>query len=114
MTIVVTGGRTYTWTELIHGRLDKVHAEDPITLLVEGGAAGMDTESRSWAIINDVKYVTVRAKWSIHGHKAGPLRNQEMLDEYSPQACVASPGGAGTADMRRRCQAAGIRIIEVE
>jgi len=56
----------------------------------------------------------VRAKWSKHGRAAGPIRNQEMIDECKPDLVVAFPGGRGTADMVRRAKAAGIRVIEVQ
>ena len=45
--------------------------------------------------------------------KAGPLRNQRMLDEGKPDLVVAFPGGGGTKDMVRRSVKAGVPIHEV-
>lgn len=43
---------------------------------------------------------------------AGPIRNQQMLDDGKPDLVVAFPGGKGTADMVRRARVAGIPTIE--
>jgi YspA, cpYpsA-related SLOG family len=54
------------------------------------------------------------ADWSKHGKAAGPIRNQQMLDESRPRLVVAFPGGRGTADMVRRAKAAGVRVREIK
>ena len=52
------------------------------------------------------------SKWKMHGKKAGPLRNQEMVDAGT-DLVVAFPGGRGTADLVRRARAAGLQILVV-
>ena len=47
------------------------------------------------------------------GKKAGPLRNQRMLDEGKPDLVVAFPGGGGTKDTVRRAVQAGVIIHDV-
>ena len=47
------------------------------------------------------------------GKRAGPLRNQRMLDEGKPDLVVAFPGGGGTKDMVRRAVKAGVSVHEV-
>lgn len=39
------------------------------------------------------------AEWDRLGRKAGPIRNQRMLDEGKPALVIAFPGGTGTAGM---------------
>src|SRR5262249_16770583 len=54
-------------------------------------------------------YGLPQGEWDELGKKAGPLRNQRMLDEGKPDLVVAFPGGGGTKDMvRRAVQAGGI------
>jgi hypothetical protein len=36
-----------------------------------------------------------------------------MIDEGKPDRAVSFPGGRGTADMVKRIQAAGIKLMEV-
>ena len=50
----------------------------------------------------------IRLDWKKYGKKAGPLRNQQMLEEGKPDLVVAFPGGNGTADMVRRAKKANI------
>lgn len=54
------------------------------------------------------------ADWPRYGKAAGPMRNQQMVDEGKPDVVLAFPGGRGTADMVRRAKAAGVRVVEVE
>ena len=50
------------------------------------------------------------ANWTIYDDRAGPLRNQWMLDFGQPNYAVGFPGGAGTRDMAERLIAAGVSI----
>ena len=54
-----------------------------------------------------------QGEWDELGKKAGPLRNQRMLDEGKPNLVVAFPGGGGTKDMVRRAVKARVPIHEV-
>lgn len=45
--------------------------------------------------------------------KAGPDRNQRMIDEGRPGLVIAFPGGDGTADMIHRAQEAGIEVVRI-
>lgn len=103
MRLLVTGGRGFRDRRYAWAKLDRIHGERGITLLIEGGATGWDRLCRAWAIANDVPYVTEDAA-------AGGERNQRMIDLHSPDACLRGPGGAGTADCAGRCERAGIAV----
>lgn len=51
-----------------------------------------------------------KADWDKHGKAAGPIRNQQMLDEGKPDLVLAFAGGKGTDDMCRRARAAGVEV----
>lgn len=110
MRVLVTGGRGYTDQAAVDKALDAVHAKRGITLLIEGGARGADRLARSWAIRNKVAVLTVEAEWDRYGKAAGSFRNGVMLHEHKPEGVVAFPGGAGTADMVRRAEAAKVPV----
>ena len=61
-----------------------------------------------WARIPVKEYP---ADWQKHGRAAGPIRNQQMLDEGKPDLVVAFDGGRGTADMIARAEKAGVRVV---
>lgn len=111
--ILVCGGREYA----NKARVREVLLDfDPLeTILITGGASGADSlacehaKSRSWPHV-----VTFLAEWEQYGKRAGPLRNQRMLDLGVPELVIAFPGGAGTADMVARAKKAGIPVREIE
>lgn len=111
--VLVCGGRRYSDVRAVNEWLDWLHGKDPITLLINGGASGADTLGKMWAESRGVPVVTEYALWTTHGRKAGPIRNQKMLEDHNPDLVVAFPGGRGTADMVRRANAARLDIIEI-
>lgn len=138
MNIIVCGGRDFTRSTILFEALDRMHAESPITLVIEGGqrtmrdripVGGADFWAFVWAAKRGVRCRTVEAKWhdlsypdaqirtGNGGRKydanAGPRRNTEMLT-MRPDRVVAFKGGDGTADMVRQARAAGIPVTEVK
>lgn len=127
MRILVCGGRDFDNWYLLDECLTQLYQttenylsilEDaPPMVIIEGGAIGADFLSRVWAQTwpnNQVIYEEYPANWKLHGKAAGPIRNQQMLDEGKPDIVVAFPGGNGTADMVRRAKKAGIGVLEVK
>lgn len=110
MIFLVCGGRDFDDEQAVWRALDKLHAERGITGLIEGGASGVDTHARNWAVATGVDVRTFYAEWETFGKRAGPLRNARMLDEGRPDGVVAFPGGRGTKDMTQQAQAAGVKV----
>ena len=110
MRIVVTGGRDYADMAMVAKALGAVHRKHGITCLIHGGARGADSLCAEWASDAGIAVSLFRANWDGYGKAAGGIRNQQMIDEGKPQACVAFAGGRGTADMVRRVKTAGIPI----
>jgi hypothetical protein len=82
-------------------------------VVIQGGAKGADELALKWAQGNECAWLTYPADWKKHGKAAGPIRNQQMLDEGKPDvvwAFVTRPleESRGTADMVRRATAAGV------
>lgn len=113
MRVLVCGGRNFANIAKAEHFLTLIHDRRHITLLIEGGAAGADKIAREWAVKNGIEVKTFPANWDALGRRAGPVRNQQMIDEGKPQGVVAFPGGPGTADMIRRAKAAGIGVYQV-
>lgn len=111
--LLVCGGRDYSNAKNVHAVLDRVHAKHPELIVIAGGAPGADTWAVHWAEVRGVHYAEVPAHWDTYKKKAGYLRNAAML-ALQPQACVAFPGGPGTAMMVKLCREAGIPVMEVD
>lgn len=92
--------------------LDCLHAEDPVSVVIHGGARGADALAGLWAVRKGIEVLVFKADWRGLGKSAGPIRNARMIFEGVPAKVVAFPGGAGTADMVRQARAAGVRVFE--
>lgn len=117
--LIVCGGRDYSDRAHVFATLDRLHAEVPIALVIEGGAHGADALAKAWAYDRRVYCHTFPADWTAHGKRAGAIRNAQMLRSLlaKPEhgytiAVVAFPGGRGTADMVRRARAAGVEVLQ--
>ena len=83
------------------------------TFVITGGAHGADEigySIRGFGVDGRV----YPADWKTRGGAAGPIRNQQMLDEGKPDLVIAYPGGNGTEDMIRRAKKAGVKVIEIK
>lgn len=124
--VAVTGGRKYTNRSRAYQVLDAAVERHGLTVLIEGGASGLDQIAEDWAIDRNVEYRRVEAAWSDLSHpdaiirarpdgtkydaKAGGRRNQRMIDEFCPIVLLAFEGKSGTRDMIRRARDAGLIV----
>lgn len=113
MRVLVCGGRNFEDREALNEVLKRLHQERRFAMVIAGGARGADTMAEWWAKATGLPCDVYQADWTGLGRKAGPIRNQRMLDEGKPDLVVAFPGGRGTADMVRRGKEAGVEVIEV-
>lgn len=78
--------------------------------IISGGAKGVDSTAIDFAAVNWCPFVEFKANWKKYGKRAGPIRNQAMIDQGKPDLVVAFPGGTGTADMVSRAIKANIPV----
>lgn len=109
--VLVCGGRTYKNMRRVFEVLDGLDPQPWV--IIQGGAPGADHLAWEWAGARRVSCEVFIADWRAHGRAAGPIRNQQMLDEGKPDLVIAFPGGTGTRDMTSRAKAAGIPVVEV-
>lgn len=107
--VLVSGGRDFDDRDRVFEALDEVAP----SRIVTGDAPGADFWAVTYAMVHRLPCRVFEADWDWHGRAAGPIRNQQMLDEGNPDLVVAFPGGRGTADMVRRARKAGIPVMEV-
>lgn len=115
MRILVCGGRDFGVTDRQHayiGDMLSLKITGPDDVMIVGGAKGVDTAAEYFAKRWQLRHEVYPAQWDRHGKRAGPIRNQQMLDEGKPDKVIAFPGGKGTADMVKRARKAGIPVEE--
>lgn len=108
---LVCGGRGYSDESRLFAVLDDLcHA-----VVIHGQCeTGADKLASRWARASGTPEISCPADWTRYRKAAGPIRNQQMLDEHTPGVVVAFPGGRGTADMIRRARKAGIPVLEID
>lgn len=111
--VLVCGGRDYSDRKRVYEILDVAHRANPIILLIAGGANGADALAVDWARGESVPHKVFNADWEKHGRAAGPIRNQQMLDEGRPHMVIAFPGGKGTANMVKLAGVASVAVVRV-
>jgi len=109
--VLVCGGRDFNDAMTLGSWLGGIHKKQGIGLLIHGGARGADFMAGKFAEWAGIPVKEYHADWQKHGRAAGPIRNQQMLDEGKPDLVVAFDGGRGTADMIARAEKAGVRVV---
>lgn len=113
MRLIVCGSRTYANEKRVKEVLDDLKASTLTLVIIQGEQTGADQLAREWAGANAVECDGYKARWTEYGNVAGPIRNQQMIDEGKPDMVVAFPGGVGTANMKKLARKAGIPVAEI-
>lgn len=81
-------------------------------VVIHGCARGVDTIASTIAAMLGAELLPFAANWTRYGRAAGPIRNQQMIDEGLPNWVMAFhpdiDKSKGTADMVRRAVKANI------
>jgi hypothetical protein len=107
MRLVVTGGRNYTNKTFVYSVLSSYD----ISFLGVGDAKGVDSLAREYAVENNIPYKVFKADWNLYGKKAGPIRNELMLEDIKPDLVIAFRGGRGTEDCARKAMEKSIPVL---
>lgn len=105
--LLVCGSRNWTAKEKIFRAIQDAKP----TELIAGGCRGADVLAEAIAKEQGIPVRVFPADWETHGKKAGPLRNQKMVDE-KPDLCLAfmRPESVGSWDTVAKCKKAGIPV----
>jgi len=103
MKILVSGSRSITNYDIVKQILDKFSST--ATAVIEGGAGGVDSLARKWALANEVKLFEVQARWEDvsppvvrkcnrfgkeYNALAGMKRNEEMIKMLTQKDVVVA------------------------
>ena len=113
--LMVTGSRRHNDWGLIRSVLDMfVQDYGHPNLVIHGDANGADTFAQIWAQNNHLPIRKYPAEWHIHGKKAGPMRNTEMVNVATH--CYAFPleDSKGTWDAVKKAKEKGIIVQVIE
>jgi len=110
--VLVCGSRDWPDDQVLWDALSNFHREQPIGLVIHGGAYGADSCAGLWCERMDVRQEIHRPDYSRHpGHWAPKARNIEMLDE-KPDLVIAFQrnGSRGTQHTINEARRRGIPV----
>lgn len=126
MRVLFTGSRNWTGIQAEH-RAGQVLAGlggflllmgEPLVIVHGDNPEGLDAIVDRWAIRHRYEpgknLLRYPANWTLFGKAAGPMRNQEMVNDGA-DLCLGFPlpGSKGTVDCMRRARLAGILTLTV-
>lgn len=115
MKVLACGDRNWDDLEGIRAVLDFMGPSDT---LIHGNARGADSLAHFAASELGCTIETYTADWKKLGKSAGPIRNQQMLDEGKPDVVFAFhddlASSKGTKDMVLRARKAELRVFLAE
>lgn len=114
MILAIVGARFYDnkkfFTEKLEYFIEEYGFPDEI---VSGGAKGIDTMAREFAVENDIKLTEYLPEWNIYGRGAGPVRNSKIVDHCTHVLAFPSKAGKGTQDTIKKAQKKN-KIVVIE
>jgi len=122
MNVLICGSRDWNDFTTIKKYLEELKTTDnntqqPITI-IHGGCKGADSIAGYLAEQLGFQVRVFKSDWSKYGKAAGPIRNQQMLDEGHPNLVVAFhdalENSKGTLDMVSRARKAEINVIVIK
>lgn len=114
--ILVCGGRDFDNYTLVKKYMDQLTPENGVAadlIIMEGGAAGVDSNARRWCRENGRPCMTFQACWDYYNKAAGGIRNAWMLKFGEPDLVIAFPGGTGTRNMKSQAESAGVIVWDL-
>tara|TARA_R110000737_G_scaffold251008_1_gene260589 strand:+ start:1229 stop:1579 length:351 start_codon:yes stop_codon:yes gene_type:complete len=109
MKILIAGGRNFTDKQFLFEYMDKYLSD--VTCVISGTAKGADKLGEAWAKDRGIIVERFPAKWGKYGRSAGPIRNQQMLDEGKPDLVVVFKGGTGSKHMATIARKSGVKTM---
>lgn len=115
MRLLVSGYRNFTDYNIIETEMKNLLLAGEKHVVIHGACSGVDMTADKAAKNNNWECQIFPANWAKHGKAAGPIRNQQMIDEGMPDYAIIflSPLSRGTLDMKNRLDRHNIKYTIV-
>lgn len=114
MRVLVAGDRNWKDVDIIRRELQILKENEPSSVIIHGKChlGGADIIAGEIGRQLGFEIIECPADWTRYGKKAGPIRNQYMIDTHDPEFALLFhkdiEHSKGTKDMRKRLIAASI------
>lgn len=97
METIIAGGRDYHNYDTVLEAIKE--SQFPISVVVSGGAKGVDALGERYALENNIHLEVYPADWEKHGRAAGPIRNRLMAENADALIAIWDGESIGTKNM---------------
>jgi lactate dehydrogenase-like 2-hydroxyacid dehydrogenase len=111
MKTIVAGSRYITDQKVVNESI--LDSKFEITELVSGTCRGVDYCGLRFAKENDIPIREFPALWNLYGKKAGPIRNQAMVDYADALIAIWDGKSKGTKDIIERAKKKNLKLLVV-
>jgi hypothetical protein len=115
--VIISGDRNWTCSDLARRVIARLVARHGEVEIIHGDARGVDSAFADAAREAGCGVFPYEALWEKHGKRAGPIRNQAMVDagaEFVIAVHRSLAWSRGTGDLVRRALAAGIPVYLID
>lgn len=104
MKLAVVGSRNFSDRDIVESYLETRIAKGDITLIISGGARGVDKWAEIWASENDIPTKIFLPDW-------GGLRNSDIVAEADEILVFWDGKSRGTKDVMNKARAEGVSFV---
>lgn len=91
MKIAIIGSRYLHDLRFLNKAIDKSPFKDKITMVISGGASGVDYLAERWCKYNKIPIIIYKPDWDKYGKSAGPIRNQYIIENSDGVIAIPHP-----------------------
>lgn len=92
--------------EKVNAAFRKVAKDNTVSYIISGGQRhGADDWAEAISMEDEYDIIIYRAKWSLYGKPAGPIRNSQIAYESDILIACPHPEGKGTQDTIKKFKA---------
>jgi uncharacterized phage-like protein YoqJ len=113
VTIAIVGSRDFSNPDLVRVFIKKLAEKDPSTIILSGGARGVDTWAVETAQSVGLKTEVILADWEKHGKAAGMIRNTTLVERADKIVAFWDEGSKGTLDTILKAKKMGKIVIVI-
>ena len=99
--LAVVGSRGFTDQDFVYRKLNdllRLYTFPWEVQIISGGARGVDTLAKKYAVAMGNPYLEFPADWAKHGRAAGMIRNSEIIRQSDEVVAFWDGKSAGTRD----------------